>query len=600
MNGPDPRDAPETGAATSVLRRGLGVVGSHLRRHPGPFTVSMIGAVLFAGATVLTTVVLGRFADDVVLPAFEGEDVPMAAAVGALAAVTLLRVSGVVMRRYFAGMAAERVQRSIRHELADHYLAAPTAWHQERSAGELLAHADNDTEVSTEALHPLPFSVGVVFLVVFAAISLVLVDPIIALVAFAVFPALALLNRVYSRAVEGPAAAIQANVGRVSAIASESFDGALVVKTLGRAEAETERFGAAVDDLRRSRVQVGFIRAAFEPVMDSLPNLGTIAVVGLGLWRVDVGAMRPGELVQVAALFSVLAFPMRVFGYFLESLPPSVVAHERLVDVFASGDHAAPLAPPAGAPAAARLPTGPLSVQVADLAYGYPGDDRLVLDGVDFTAEPGEVVAVVGSTGAGKSTLSHLVAGLMPPTAGAVSLGDVHLDDLPEAERVDAVALVFQESFLFADSLAANIDLSGRASATDLDWAVDLAQVGRFLDDLPDGIDTVVGERGVTLSGGQRQRVALARALLRRPRLLILDDATSAVDARVEQQILDGLRRELEMTTIVVAQRLSTIALANRVVFLEQGRTAGVGSHDELLDLPGYSALVRAYEERAA
>ncbi|MGH1504838.1 MAG: ABC transporter ATP-binding protein [Acidimicrobiales bacterium] len=588
-----------TGAGTdaSVARRGLRVVASHVRRHPWPFTVAMAGAVLFAGATVLTTVVLGRFADDIVLPAFAGESVPVAAAVGALVAVTVLRVSGVVMRRYFAGMAAERVQRSIRHELADHYLAAPTAWHQERSAGELLAHADNDTEVSTEVLHPLPFSVGVLFLVVFAALSLWLVDVVMALVAFAVFPALAVLNQVYSRTVEAPAAAIQANVGRVSAIASESFDGALVVKTLGRAEAEGERFAAAVDRLRVSRVRVGFIRAAFEPVMDALPNLGTVLVVGLGLWRVDAGAMRPGELVQVAALFSILAFPMRVLGYFLESLPPSVVAHDRLLGVFSSGRRD-PASTQAGG--AARLPDGPLQVTVTGLTYGYPGDDRRVLDGVDFGAPAGEVVAVVGSTGSGKSTLSHLVAGLMAPTSGSVALGGVALHELAETERVDAVALVFQESFLFADTLAANIDLSGRATSADLAWAVELAQVGRFLDDLPDGLDTVVGERGVTLSGGQRQRVALARALLRRPRLLILDDATSAVDARVEKEILDGLRRELEMTTIVVAQRLSTIALANRVVYLEHGRTAGDGTHAELLELPGYAALVRAYEERSA
>jgi ATP-binding cassette, subfamily B, bacterial len=210
------------------------------------------------------------------------------------------------------------------------------------------------------------------------------------------------------------------------------------------------------------------------------------------------------------------------------------------------------------------------------------------------------VVALVGSTGAGKTTLCHLLSALVRPGHGRIRIGGVPIDHLTPDDLSDAVAMVFQESFLFADTLRGNIDLTGTFPDGDIRWAAGIARADGFVDDLPAGFDTVVGERGVTLSGGQRQRVALARALLRRPRLLVLDDATSAVDPRIEQQILDGLRRELDMTTLVVAQRVSTITLADRVLYLAGGRIAASGRHVDLLAHPGYEALVRAYEETSA
>ncbi|MEM7274339.1 MAG: ABC transporter ATP-binding protein, partial [Actinomycetota bacterium] len=454
--------------------------------------------------------------------------------------------------------------------------------------GRLLAHADNDTDVSTELLHPLPFSLGVVFLALFSAISLVIIDPWLALVALLIFPALTALNQVYSRRIEEPSARVQAGVGRVSSIAHESFDGALVVKTLGRADAEGRRFAEAATVLRRRRVAVGYIRAVFESILDALPNLGIVAVVVFGTYRIDAGAITRGDLVQVASLFTVLALPMRVLGFFLEMMPPSVVARRRLNGVLSLAEPDPPAEP-------RRLPDGPLSVEVRDLRFAYD-DGTPVLDGVDLTIAPGEVVALVGSTGAGKSTLCHLVAGLIPPSSGRIEVGGETLDRLTERERTDAVSLVFQESFLFADTVRANIDLAGDRQRAELDRAAEVAQVTDVVAELPNGYDTVVGERGVTLSGGQRQRVALARAVIRTPRLLILDDATSAVDPKVEQQILSGLRGGAPTTSLIVAQRVSTIRLADRVLYLSGGRIAAQGRHEDLMANHGYSALVRAYE----
>ncbi|MDH5521556.1 MAG: ABC transporter ATP-binding protein/permease [Acidimicrobiia bacterium] len=573
-----------------VLSDAWRLIREQVALHPGPFATSVFGALLYAGATVASAEVLGYVTDSVVYPTYAGDGSspdPVLWGAAAIVAVIVLRSAGVVARRYFAGMTAERVQATFRRTLTDRYLRLPISWHQRIPTGQLLAYADNDTEKMAEVLHPLPFSLGTFFLAVFSAVSLLLVDTILAAVAFSVFPALIMLNRVYSARVERPAAAAQEEVGRTSAIAHESFDGALIVKTLGRADAEVERFGVAAHRLREHRMEIGYIRALFESVLDMLPNIGIVLVIVVGALRVDAGAVTRGDLVQVAALFTVLAFPMRVLGFFLETVPPSVVSRQRLNLVL---DERLP--DPVRSSAA--LPDGPLAVRAADVAYHY--DDVDVLAGIDFTIEPGEIVALVGSTGAGKSTLCSLVAGLMAPSVGSITLGGIELAELSDRERTDAVALVFQETFLFGASVQANIDLHGTYTAGEVQAAAAVARAAGFIDRLPDGYHTILGERGVTLSGGQRQRVALARALIRKPRLLILDDATSAVDPKIEQEILARLRTSLHTTTLVVAQRVATIGLADRVLFLAKGRIIAAGTHDELMANPDYRALVMAYE----
>jgi ABC-type multidrug transport system fused ATPase/permease subunit len=285
------------------------------------------------------------------------------------------------------------------------------------------------------------------------------------------------------------------------------------------------------------------------------------------------------------ALFTLLAFPMRVVGFLLEELPRSVVALDRIDAVLAASPAPTPAHPHA-------LPRGPLDVEAGGLEYGYLAGTP-VLEGCDVRIAPGEVVALVGPTGCGKTTLCELLAGL--------DLTEVTRDDLRAS-----VALVFQESFLFADTIANNISIGtaaiGTAASDDaLRWAAGIAQVARYVEALPAMYETSIGERGVTLSGGQRQRIALARALIRRPRFLLLDDATSAVDATVEARILHGLRDELHMTTLIVAHRVSTIALADRVLFMQEGRITATGSHDELLVTNrDYEAMVRAYEQEVA
>jgi ABC-type multidrug transport system fused ATPase/permease subunit len=585
---------PET-TDRSLWRRGVATLRRFIVAHPVPFTTSVVGSVVFALTSVLGTVVLGRVTDRVVIPAFEGDVASTTIWAGAIAIVVVafVRSAGVITRRYFAGMTSAANMATLRHQIADRYLDVPLSFHRDHTTGTLLAHADNDVMVASEVINPLPFSTGLMVLIVFATAALFLIDPLLTLIGLVLFPTMFVLNRFYTRRVELPAQTVQERVGDVSAITHESFEGAMVVKTLGRQDAEVERLGSAADELRAARVDVGALRALFEPTLDALPNLAIIVLLAVGGWRVSTGAVSPGDLVQAMALFTLLAFPMRVVGFLLEEMPRSVVALDRIDGVLAADAEPVPSQPKA-------LPAGPLDVAAEAIGYGYV-DGTPVLSDCDVRIAAGEVVALVGPTGCGKTTLCELLAGLDRPDRGVVRVGGVDLTEVTREELRTGVALVFQESFLFADTIASNITIGTDAGDTSLRWAAGVAQVARYVESLPAKYDTSIGERGVTLSGGQRQRIALARALVRRPRFLLLDDATSAVDATVEARILRGLRDELDMTTLIVAHRVSTIALADRVLFMQDGRIVASGPHSELLATNrDYEAMVRAYEQEVA
>lgn len=579
----------------SLWRRGVATLRRFIVAHPVPFATSVTGSSVFALTSVLGTVVLGRVTDHVVIPSFKGNVASSTIWAGAIAIVVVafIRSAGVITRRYFAGMTAAANMATLRHDIADRYLDVPLSFHREHTTGTLLAHADNDVMVASEVINPLPFSTGLMLLIVFSIIALFAIDPLLTLVGLVLFPAMFVLNRFYTRRVELPAQTVQERVGDVSAITHESFEGAMIVKTLGRQDAEVERLSHAADLLRVARVRVGALRALFEPTLDALPNLAIIVLLAVGGWRVSTGAVSPGDLVQAMALFTLLAFPMRVVGFLLEEMPRSVVALDRIDGVLAASPEALPAHPRA-------LPSGPLDVVAEAIEYGHV-ESTPVLRDCDVRIEGGEVVALVGPTGCGKTTLCELLAGLDRPDRGAVRLGGVDLTEATRSELRTSVALVFQESFLFADTIANNISIGTESGETSLRWAAGIAQVARFVESLPAGYQTSIGERGVTLSGGQRQRIALARALVRRPRFLMLDDATSAVDATVEARILHGLRDELDMTTLIVAHRVSTIALADRVLFMQDGRIVAAGPHVELLATNrDYEAMVRAYEQEVA
>ncbi|MET8334727.1 ABC transporter ATP-binding protein [Streptosporangium canum] len=578
------------------MRKGLRVLGVAIRAEKAVFAAATLSSALYGVMTVASAWALGWATENVVLPAFaEGEVATGALVLGALLilGVSLLKALGVAGRRFFAGVMQYRMQARSRREVTRQYLKLPLAWHHRHPTGQLLSNASSDAEAAWAPLAPLPMAVGVVVMLFTAAIALVITDPVLALVGFLIFPAIAVLNLVYQRRLSPLATHAQQLRAEVSEIAHESFDGALVVKTLGREDEETVRFQARAEELRDANIAVGRVRGLFDPMLEALPTLGVLAVLLVGAGRLESGAISSGVLVQVAYLFTLLAFPIRALGWVLAELPRAVVGYDRVQAVLAAtGSMEYGAAPLPG--------TAPARLEVRDLDYAY--DDFPVLRGVSFEAEPGRTIALVGPTGSGKSTLTQTFVRLVDPAAGAVVVDGVDLREVARGGVSDAVALVPQQTFLFDDTVRGNVALGLPVGDEDVWAALRLAQADGFVSALPSGLDTKVGERGTTLSGGQRQRLALARALVRRPRLLILDDATSSVDPQVEARILYGLRDAAQASTVVVvAYRMATIALADEVVYLEHGSVVDRGGHDLLLArCEGYRNLVTAYEREEA
>ncbi|MBC6469213.1 ABC transporter ATP-binding protein [Actinomadura alba] len=604
-----------------MLREGLRVLAVAIRAEPRIFTLSVIASALYAAMTVATAWVLGWATDEIVLPAFrDGRTTAGALTAGALAitGVAFLKALGVAGRRFFAGLMQYRLQATYRRAVTRQYLRLPLAWHHRHPTGQLLSNANADVEAVWAPIAPLPMAVGVLFMLVIAAASILLADVVIAIVGFLVFPAIALLNVVYQRRLSPIAARAQQLRAEVSEVAHESFEGGLVIKTLGREQIETERFAARAERLRDANVAVGRVRGLFDPLLEAMPNLGVLAVLLIGSIRLEHGAIHAGDLVHVAYLFTLLAWPIRALGWVLAEVPRSVVGWERVRGVLdATGS----------LPHGTRTLDGDTaaSLEVREVRFGYDapsrdhpdedgtrdgargkgrggGDDAgddgggPVLRDVSFTVPAGGTVAVVGPTGSGKSTLTGLLVRLVDPAAGTVLLDGVDVRDLRQGGLAATAALVPQQAFLFDDTVRGNVTL-GLEVPDEAVWeALRVAQADGFVAALPSGLNTRVGERGATLSGGQRQRLALARAMVRRPRLLVLDDATSSVDPQVETRILRGLR-ETAATVVVVAYRKATISLADEIVYLEHGRVADQGGHAELLARStGYRNLVNAYE----
>jgi ABC-type multidrug transport system fused ATPase/permease subunit len=580
-----------------VLGRGLRVLGQAIRTEPRLFTVGAVGSCLFGLLIIANSYVVGAVIGHVVVPAF-AEHRTRAAELGLIAVVFLgisvLRVASIFGRRLGAGFMQFRLQARYRRAVTRRYLALPPSWHQRHATGTLLSNANSDVEAAFVPIAPLPFAVGTIVMIFAAVVSLFVTDWVLALVGVTLFPALFGLNVLYSRRMSPRQIRAQQLRAKVSAVAHESFDGALVVKTMGREADESRRFGVFVTELRDALVAVGRLRGLFDPLMDSLPSVGTLAVLLLGAWRLQTGAISVSELVSVAFLFTVLAFPVRAIGWVVAELPRSVAGWERVQAVLsADGDLAyGSVNPTASGPAG-------LVFDKVTFAYG----DSPVLHDVSFTVPAGKTVALVGATGSGKSTIASLAVRLVDPAKGTVTVDGVALPELSAPALAATSALVPQVPFVFDDSVRGNVTLDRDGLDDGAAWsALRLAQADGFVSKLPDGLDTEVGERGTSLSGGQRQRLTLARALAGRPRLLVLDDATSAVDPRVEAAILASLRGgEAGASILVVAYRRATIALADAVVYLQHGRVVATGTHAELMDtVPGYSDLVNAYEQAEA
>ncbi len=416
-------------------------------------------------------------------------------------------------------------------------------------------------------------------MIVVSTVWLFSIDVWLGIVAIVLFPTLVVTNVVYERAVSVHFARAQDQLGEFSAGVHESFEGVQLIKSYGAEERETERLAGLAEQVRASRLKAIRMRSWFEGLLDVIPSLANILLVVIGAARIQSSDLTVGEFSSAIFLFTLLVLPLRLIGFALSELPRSIAAWTRVRTVVNE--------PLEDDPAdAIGVATPGLGVELHGVSFVHEGEDLPTVIDVDLAVPMGTVTALVGPTGSGKSTLSMLVAGLVAPTTGVVRLG-------PGVRSV-----VFQEAFLLGGTVADNVRMGADYSDEQLWEALDMAAARNFVAGLPAGLDTVVGERGVSLSGGQRQRVALARALVRRPSLLVLDDTTSALDPTTESIVLANLRARLQdASVVIVASRPSTIALADDVVYVAGGRVAAHGTHDDLMKRePAYRQLVEAFE----
>lgn len=555
--------------------------------HPKLFTVAVLGAFVFAICTVASSIALRWVIDHVILPRFEEGSVATGTVVTGCALIVgigVVRAAAVVVRRTFATAAMWRMAESLGKQVTDRYVAQPASWHQRYADGQLVARAGVDVDTTIGVMAPIPFATSTVLLVIIAAGWLLWTDPVVGAVAVAVIPVLIVVNIIYERVVNRHYTRAQDALGEFSGAVHESFEGVQLVKAYGAEPRETVRLSEMAGEIRDARVHAVRLLATFEAALDVVPALTNIALVVVGALRVRSGDLTVGELSASVFMFTLLVFPLRLFGYALSELPLSYAGYRRVrevVDAPLDTDPETTIgdAPPSDA------------VALSHVSFTFPDEDEPTLVDTDIEIPTGSVTAFVGATGSGKTTMVELLGGLVGPTTGQVQFGEAARDRR-------ARAIVFQEAFLFGGTVRDNVSMFDEIDDDDVWEALRLASADDFVRELPSGLDTVVGERGVTLSGGQRQRVALARALVRRPALLLLDDTTSALDPATEQAVLNNLRGALAGTTVVmVASRPSTIALADDVLFVSHGRVTAHGKHDELLrDVAEYRQLVEAFE----
>jgi len=510
-----------------------------------------------------------------------------------LLGVGLLEVCAGAFRHLYAIRNRSHSDARVRDALFAHALRLDAAYHDRVGPGELLSRASSDSQHIARMMDAIGHTIGYVLTVIAVAVVMLTLDAELALIVLIPVPFISLGAWLYSRQYERGTRALQESWAEASTLVEETVSGIRVVKGLGAGDALSERFRSRSREIMDRALHLARLDAVFIPFLEMLPLLGIAAVLFFGGRRVGHG-LTIGSFVAFNAYVVMLVWPMRVLGQRVTTVQKALAASGRITEVLEAEPRLVEPRHPEELDAQG-------DIRLDAVRFGHEGD-RYVLDGLDLHVAPGESLALVGATGSGKSTVAGLLARLYDPEEGRVLLDGHDLRDLRLADVRRAVALVFEETFLFSESVRENIRV-GRPEANDDEVRRAAGQAGAaaFIDELPDGYDTILGERGFSLSGGQRQRIAIARAILADPAVLVLDDATSAVDATKEHEIRAALAEVMRgRTTLVIAHRPATIALADRVAVLEGGRIVEEGTHEELLARsPRYRTLL-ALEAEAA
>jgi ABC-type multidrug transport system fused ATPase/permease subunit len=547
-----------------------------LRPYRAGVAASLVLAALAIAATVAIPWLTGRAVDHI--QHHDRAGVRLLAV--AVVAMALARVTLSVSRRLVAGRVSLAVEYDLRNLIYRHLQGLELGFFAGQQTGQLMSRATVDLQSVRFFLgYGLVFIVQSGLTIVLAAAAMLALRPGLAALALAPVPFVVFVAARYGRRSRPALQEVQQRIAEATADVEENISGIRVIKAFAAEDRRLARFRQSVARIFDESMYATRLRAFYNPFIGFLPNLGLAVILLVGGRQVVRGSLSLGDFTAFYSYVLMLINPMRQLGVSLSLAQRATASGARLFQVL---DREPRIVAPAGAP---PLPPGRGRVQLEHVSFAY-GDGRPTLRDIDLDVPAGATVALVGATGSGKSTLVQLLPRLYDPTAGRVLIDGADVREVDVRSLRSAIAVVDDDPFLFSDTVAANIAY-GRpdASRPEIERAAERAQAAGFIAGLPDGYETRVGERGLTLSGGQRQRIAIARALLADPRILILDDATSSVDASTEQQIKAALREVMAgRTTFVIAHRLSTIALADDIVVLERGEIAARGSHEELLE----------------
>lgn len=574
--------------------RSLWRIRGYVRPYAGQMVLMLVAAGLAVGARVVVPLVIASVVDGPIADGDRAGLIPL----GALALLLGVLEAGLMfIRRWVQSYAALGMETAVRDDLYAHLQQLPVDFHDHWQAGQLLSRATSDLSTIRRFL-----SFGLIFLVVNVVTFVVVVGllihlylPLGVLVAASAVP-LFLISRGLASAYLSASRTVQDQQGDLATFVEESAVGVRMIRSFGRGEHVGETFRESARTLHDSSVHKAVLVARFWSLLDTVPAVTLGAILLFGALAVTGDAMSLGDLVAFVSLMLMLVWPVDSLGWIVANGQEAMTAADRIYEVFDTVPSID------DRPDAVALPTVDGRLRFEGVGFRYEGADDAVLRGVDLDVHPGETLAVVGVTGSGKSTLTALVPRLYDVTEGRITIDGVDIRDLTLASLRSIVATAFEEPTLFSASVRENLTL-GFPDATDADIAdaLDIAQAG-FVHALPWGLETRIGEQGMSLSGGQRQRLALARAVVARPSILVLDDPLSALDVHTEALVEQALRRVLaSATALLVVHRPSTVALADRVALLENGTISAVGTHSELMaSHPSYRAVLSQQAEAVA